>query len=240
MQEGAVIDVSQLIFHGQFPVGINHPAMGRPDKFNTLGKTQKKCVEIKAHITEIVFQWNNLRIKATEDHAVPALNSRHLLETQLFLAGFFLDHALLRNRRQFSRNFVRPVVIRADKALGIAVVRSADREAAMSAAVNAGVDFVVVSTSQNNRGFTHVGLHEITRIRDLSFMAKKQPGLTEDTFFLQLIDMWIAPGAATDEGSVIVNDVADRNVHSDSLNLRRKNYHSLIKFAIYSLKMSNL
>lgn len=98
-------------------------------------------------------------------------------------------------------------MVGADKAPGIAVVGAAYRQAAMGTAVDAGVQAHVPAAGENNRGFAHIGLDEITGVPQLGLVPQEQPGAAENAPLLQGIDLGVRPAAAADQGGVAVDQV---------------------------------
>src|SRR5687768_5228337 len=57
--------------------------------------------------------------------------------------------------------------------------------------------------------FTHVRGEEVTRVRNLAFVAEKQPDAREDPLQLRLVDVRINEDAATDEAVVGINQLLE-------------------------------
>ena len=167
VQKCSVVHITELVLDGQLPVGVQHPAVGSAHELDTTGKAIKKGVEIKTHITKIGLQRLYLQIKTAKNQSSPGFNPGDRLQAKGRLVWSVGHLALLGNSHQAAIHGIGPVVIWANKPLGITVVGPAHRQATVGTAVDVGVKLEVFSPRQNHRGFTHVGLHEVTGDRNL-------------------------------------------------------------------------
>jgi hypothetical protein len=104
-------------------------------------------------------------------------------------------------------------VIGADKTFGIAVICPAHGQATMAAAINIGIDLMILTPGENNGGFAHKSLNEISWIFDLRFVPQKQPGLAENGLLLKCIDIGVRPATAANQGGICIDQLTDGEFH---------------------------
>ena len=68
----------------------------------------------------------------------------------------------------------------------------------MTTTIDIGVDLLILAPGENDGGFAHKRLNEITGFLDLRFVPQKQPGLTENGLLLQGINTGVGPATAAD------------------------------------------
>jgi hypothetical protein len=112
---------------------------------------------------------------------------------------------------------VRPPVVRAQEALGVALLGATDRVTAVHAGVQHGPDAAVLLPHDQHVVPAHHGREEIARLRDLRLVAQEQPRAAEDLLHLALEDRRVAVDppihlAALERDEVV--DVGRRRRHA--------------------------
>jgi len=101
---------------------------------------------------------------------------------------------------------VRPAVIGAHEALGVAVVNATHAVAAVTAHVEERVQPALSVAGQDDRVFTHVGIEEIVGRGHQALVPDHQPGAPEDLLHLVVVDRPIAEDAAVEFAGRGVDD----------------------------------
>src|SRR5690606_14564114 len=105
-------------------------------------------------------------------------------------AAFFIRTALERNPLQITLQAVRPLVIRAHKFIGVALVVTAELGTTVCTAVFKYVDAAIFRTSDDHWRGTHIRAFVVARIGDFRFQGHKVPGVTvENAFHLAVVNV---------------------------------------------------
>src|SRR5687767_5151486 len=122
-----------------------------------------------------------------EDEAAIAFDARHLRQRQARILDVEAGRQALpvRHAVEDAVEAEGPGVIGAGEAAGIAALHGADLRAAMSAAVDEGMDAPVAPARDDQVLRARAGADEVARRSDLALVRQEQPGAPEDALHLE-------------------------------------------------------
>src|SRR5215472_14421897 len=113
---------------------------------------------------------------------------------ELFVIGL----AKIGHTDELAVGAVAPAVIGAGEDRGVSFVVAAYLHAAVPAGIQEDVDLARAVAAQDHRLLPHARDKEIPRVRDLAFVADKEPDAREEPFQLLLVDLVVDKDLAAD------------------------------------------
>ena len=157
-------------------------------------------------VTQVVFERFDLGVERREDHAEIALGAQ-LLQGEVVLLDDALVTVRVRDAAQSTVEGVRPVVVRAGEAVGLAAALVAHRRPAMPAPVEQGVEVALAIPGHDDRLVPDLGGLERARLGDLALVRDPHPGAVEDLAHLLGEDLGI--GVQLTGDAVLLGEVRE-------------------------------
>src|SRR5882757_3058510 len=89
----------------------------------------------------------------------------------------------------------------------------------MAALIQVGHQRTIRLPRENDRIFSHVGVEEVSGVRNLALVCEKQPDPRKNSFHLELVNLWVRINASADFAASGVDEVSD----VENLGMRRSN-----------------
>ena len=214
-----MIEVASELLGGKLPVARDDPLLDTPDHFGSRIRAIQHVVEIGRRVAHPFMQRRRRRVPVGEHKPLvgfdPGLTRAPFGLVQDFAEGPLLE----RHADEISGDIVRPAMVAARKVLGVAVILAAQLHAAMPALVQEDLDRSVLLANHDDRVLAHVGRQEIAGLSHMRFMAKKQPGTSEDHLLFHVVDILISIDSRIYEAIFFVEQALDRRT---APNIRRR------------------